>query len=137
MPDKNESKQETVEEFLDAMVTDKYGTEISPAERLEERLNLRERLDDLVNEEMIVALSDREIIELDRRMSEGISDEELEDFLANSGADFTSAAIAAFDRLRDEYLGLGEGEAGQIDEADQMGEADHTTTDTTTNGEER
>lgn len=105
MPETNVSAQEAIDDFLDRMIEDK-GEVLTPEERLMRRKELKERLDGMVDEEMIAAVPDDKIIELDERMREGMTAEQVEAFLLEAGADFDQAAIAALDRLRDEYLGL-------------------------------
>ncbi len=105
MPETNMDAQEVINDFLDRMITDK-GEALSPEERLARRKELKDRLDGMVDEEMIAAVPDDKIIELDAKMQEGMTSAQVEAFLLESGADFEQAAIAALDRLRNEYLGI-------------------------------
>lgn len=119
MPEKYTS-EEVLSLCLDKMITDKKeNAGLDPAQRAQLKKELRERLDDMVNEAMIAAIPDDKIIELDERMKEGMTDKQIEDFLMNSGADFEGAAVQAVAALRKEYLG------------------EETTTATTNSGEEK
>lgn len=105
MPETNVSAQEVIDDFLDKLITDR-GESLTPEERVVRRKELKERLDGMVDEEMIAAVPDDKIIELDAKMQEGMTSAQVEAFLLDSGADFEQAAIAALDRLRNEYLGI-------------------------------
>lgn len=65
---------------------------------------LREDIERWIEMAMLQALSDEQLSELERLTENGISDEELDDFLVGTGVDFTTVAEQALAEWRRNYL---------------------------------
>lgn len=119
MPESNINPEDVFTTFLDRMITEKNGPEMSLEERWELIKTLRAELDERIDDEMVNALSDEKAAELNTLMQKGMTDAQLEEFLKTSGANFEEATLKAMEDLRKDYLGI----------------KDEENTMTTTNGE--
>lgn len=104
MPEESANRDDVLMTYVDKMIAMK-GDKLSADEEGRLREELFEKLNDQVDEEMIVALSDETVLELDRRMREGIDEKGIEELLENSGADFERATKRAMEKIAVEYFG--------------------------------
>jgi len=104
MPEESANRDDVLMTYVDKMIAMK-GDKLSADEEARLREELFERLNDQVDEEMIVALSDETVLELDRRMREGIDEKGIEELLESSGADFERATKRAMEKIAVEYFG--------------------------------
>ena len=91
--------------YLERILKDKGEWAEDAQEQKRQIERLRQKLDDRVEREMMRVLSDDQLDELERRLDDGMDDDELEEFLGNTGADFGAAARKAMIEFRAEYLG--------------------------------
>lgn len=106
MPESNINPEDVFTTFLDRMITEKNGPEMSLEERWELIKTLRAELDERIDDEMVNALSDEKAAELNTLMQKGMTDAQLEEFLKTSGANFEEATLKAMEDLRKDYLGI-------------------------------
>lgn len=106
MPESNINPEDVFTTFLDRMITEKNGPEMSLEERWELIKTLRAELDERIDDEMVNALSDEKAVELNTLMQKGMTDAQLEEFLKTSGANFEEATLKAMEDMRRDYLGI-------------------------------
>lgn len=110
MPGKKISDERVLSAFVDKMITDKNAL-VAESDRTALYRILRERVDAQIEQAMLTALSDDQLIELNRMLDEGASDDEIEDLFNNSGADFAGAVEKTLTMIRDDYLENGDNAA--------------------------
>ena len=84
-------QEQVIATFLERLLKEKgeWAVDTETQKRQVERL--RRKLDDRVELEMMRALSDDQLDELERRLDDGMDDDELELFLEGTGVDFAAA----------------------------------------------
>ena len=107
MPEMKISDERVLAAFVDKMITDKNPL-VTERERTELHRVLRAQLDMKVEQAMINALSDDELIRLDRMLTFGATDEEVESLFNESKADFPSVVKKTLTDLRTDYLEFGD-----------------------------
>ena len=105
MPNIKITQDQVIAVYLERMLKDKGEWAEDAQEQKRQIERLRQKLDERVEREMIRALSDDQLDELDRRLDDGMTDDEMEEFLENTGVDFGAAARKAMVEFRAEYLG--------------------------------
>ena len=105
MPNIKITQDQVIAVYLERMLKDKGEWAEDAQEQKRQIERLRQKLDERVEREMIRALSDDQLDELDRRLDDGMTDDEMEEFLENTGVDFGAAARKAMIEFRAEYLG--------------------------------
>lgn len=104
MPEDKPVQTKVIEEFVDKMIADK-GLGVVSTEKIGAlRENLCAKLEEQVEQAMLRALSDEQLVELEKLVDSGASDEELDEFFDNSGVDFTKAAEQAMSEFRKAFL---------------------------------
>lgn len=110
MPEIKPTQTRFINTFVDKMMADK-GLGVMSAEQQEElRKNLRVKVEEQIEQAMLRALSDAQLLELEKLVDNGASDEELDAFFESSGADFTKAAEQAMVEFRNAFLNSTVGE---------------------------
>lgn len=102
MPEETQpTKEALISELVNQMMIEKGADRADLAEkaRLEQELNAR------VDESIVDALSDEQLMYLDQQLDAGMSDEDLESFFANSGIDFSTVVQNEVGAFRAAYLG--------------------------------
>ena len=105
MPNIKITQDQVIAVYLERMLKDKGEWAEDAQEQKRQMERLRQKLDERVEREMIRALSDDQLDELERRLDDGMTDDEMEEFLENTGVDFGAAARKAMIEFRAEYLG--------------------------------
>lgn len=106
MPEFKISKNKLLTLFVDRMMVDKGIDGMSLGEQADLRQALAKELDTEIQSAMLEALSIEQLEELDRRLDDGMTDEELELFFEYSeGVDFQAVVSGAMERFRAAYLG--------------------------------
>ncbi len=111
MPEINPTQTRIINTFVDKMMADKGLGAMSAEQQEELRKNLRVKVEEQIEQAMLRALSDAQLLELEKLVDDGVSDEELDAFFENSGADFTKAAEQAMAEFRKAFLNSNVGEA--------------------------
>lgn len=105
MPKIKITQDQVLDVFLERVLKDK-GEWASDAQKQKKQLEqLRRKLDDRIELEMMRALTDDQLDELERRLDDGMSDDELEKFLDETGVNFGEAARKGLIGFRADYLG--------------------------------
>lgn len=110
MPEMKISDERVLVAFVDKMITDKNAL-VTQQERTALYRVLREQLNVKIEQAMLSALSDEELLKLNKMLDEGASDEEVEALFNDSEADFAGAIERALTELRTEYLEHGDNAA--------------------------
>lgn len=110
MPEMKISDERVLMAFVDKMITDKNAL-VTQRERTALYRVLREQLNVKIEQAMLSALSDEELLKLNKMLDEGASDEEVEALFNGSEADFAGAVEQALTELRTEYLEYGDNAA--------------------------
>lgn len=100
MPETILTKEQMLDILLDKMLEGSGEQGLSLSDRAEMRLKLEQRIED----GMIQALSDEQLEELERLVDAEASDEEIDQFFADSGVDFDEAAAQAVEDFRQELF---------------------------------
>lgn len=105
MPKIKITQEQVIAAFLERLLKEKgeWAADTETQKRQVEQL--RRKLDDRVELEMMRALSDDQLDELERRLDDGMDDDELELFLEGTGVNFAAATRRALIGFRAEYLG--------------------------------
>lgn len=111
MPEIKPTQTKLINVFVDKMMADKGLDAMSAEEQAMLRKSLREKVEEQVEQAMLGALTDAQLLELERLMDAEASDEELDKFFDNSGADFDGAAEEALVEFRKAFLNSTVGEA--------------------------
>lgn len=110
MPEMKISDERVLAAFVDKMINDKNPL-ITEKERTDLYRVLRAQLDVKIEQAMLTALSDEEMMRLNEMLDEGASDEEIETLFNESNADFAGAVERALTEMRTDYLEHGDNEA--------------------------
>lgn len=110
MPEIKPTQVRIINTFVDKMMSDKGMGAMSAEQQEELRKNLRVKVEEQIEQAMLRALSDAQLVELEKLVDNGVSDEELDVFFENSGADFTKAAEQAMTEFRKAFLNSTVGE---------------------------
>ncbi len=110
MPEMKISDERVLAAFVDKMITDKNAL-VTERERTALYRILREQLNVKIEQAMLSALSDEEMMKLNTMLDEGASDEEIEALFNESGADFAGAVEHALTEMRNNYLENGDNDA--------------------------
>ncbi len=98
------SDDKIMRSYIDDMITQKSVSGINSDQRARLRQKLIELFDERMQQEMITALPDEKLVELEDKLDNELSDDDLEKFFDESGLDFGEVAKRALERFRDEYI---------------------------------
>lgn len=99
---------ENVEQFIDQLITDKGISGLTDEVRAELRTDLMQRLMDQVDRAVINALPEEKAIELSEKVDdENFGDDEVNEFIRNSGVDVQRISLETMLKFRELYLGAG------------------------------
>jgi hypothetical protein len=110
MPEMKISDERVLAAFVDKMITDKNAL-VTEKERTALYRVLREQLNVKIEQAMLSALSDEEMIKLNEMLDDGASDDEIEALFNESDADFARAVERALTEMRTDYLEHGDSDA--------------------------
>lgn len=110
MPEIKPTQTKIINAFVDKMMADK-GLDVASPEYGELRKNLREKTEEQIEQAMLRALSDAQLLELESLMDNNASDEAIDAFFDNAGVDFTQAVEQAMAEFRKAFLNSTAGEA--------------------------
>lgn len=114
MPEFQISNNKLLSLFVDRLMADKGAGALGLDEQRALKTKLMRKLDRDIQEAMLDALPDERLEELDRRLDEGMTDEELELFFEYNSPEVEMKLIITrtLERFREDYLTTGaEGEA--------------------------
>lgn len=111
MPEIKPTQTKLINVFVDKMMADKGLDAMGAEEQQGLRKSLRAKVEEQVERAMLSALTDAQLVELERMMDEGASDAELDKFFDESGADFDGAVHEAMTEFRKAFLNSTVGEA--------------------------
>lgn len=103
MPEIDFNDERALMAFVDKMITDKDAG-VSAEERARLRGELYEKMNERIERAMIGALPDQMLIELDKSIDNGMTDEEIEEFFEGTGIGFSEVVQKAMKEFREEYL---------------------------------
>lgn len=104
MPEIKPAQTRIINTFVDKMMSDKGLGAMNAEEQEALRKDLRVKVEAQIEQAMLRALSNAQLLELEKLVDGGASDEELDAFFENSGADFTKAAEQAMADFRRAFL---------------------------------
>jgi len=104
MPAITPTKDTLLTAFVNKMMEEKGTENLDSDTRLKLRMELREKLEQRVEENMIRMLTDEQLVELERLLDADVSDAAIEQFFEESGANFAQAATQAMMAFRQDYL---------------------------------
>ncbi len=110
MPEMKISDERVLAAFVDKMINDKNPL-VTEKERTELYRVLRAQLDMKIEQAMLTALSDEEMLKLNEMLDTGASDEEIEALFNESNADFAGAVEKVLTEMRTDYLEHGDNDA--------------------------
>lgn len=108
MPKVRITQDKLLTAFVDRMLEDKGVKSADRRELVEQRRKLMEELEQYVNVAVIEALPDEKFLLLEKRLEEGVDDDELDEIF--EGVDYLPVAQKAMVEFREEYLGMEGGE---------------------------
>lgn len=103
MPETNYNDERVLMAFVDKMVTDKDAN-VSGGARTKLRGQLFEEMNRRIERAMIEALPDQLLIELDKSIDNGMTDEEIDEFFEGTGIGFSEVVQQAMKDFREAYL---------------------------------
>ena len=106
MPETTPSEEQILSAFVLKMMQDKGLTGMSDDERSRLRLNLQDKLEEQIERALIEMLSDEQLVELDRRLDEGMTEEEVEAYFLGAGTDANQVMADAMKAFRDAFMSL-------------------------------
>lgn len=99
---------ENVEQFIDQLITDKGVSGLTDEVRAELRTDLTQRLMDQIDRAVINALPEEKAIELSEKLDdENFGDDQINDFVRDSGVDVQRISLETMLKFRELYLGAG------------------------------
>lgn len=99
---------ENVEQFVDQLITDKQVSGLTDEVRAELKVDLTQRLVDQIDRAVIDALPEDKAIELASRLDDDdFGDEQVAEFMKNSGVDMQRVSLETMLKFRELYLGAG------------------------------
>lgn len=100
------SRNKLLSLFIDQLMAHKGVGNLNLDEQRQLKAKLEQRLDYSIQEAMIDALSDEKLAELDKRLDEGMTDEELELFFEYNSPEVEMKSVLAevLENFREEYL---------------------------------
>ncbi len=122
MPENKYTSEEVLATFLDQLIVEKNGEEMDFKKRSAIRRELREKLEAEIDGALVDALTDEQVVELEKRMNDDMAEDELGEFLENTGVDYEAAVLRALDKVREEYL-KGAGDLSMTEGAENVREA--------------
>lgn len=106
MPESAPSQEQILSAFVIKMMQDKGVTSLSDEERSRLRMSLQDKLEEQIERALIEMLSDERLVELDKKLDEGATDEEVEAFFLASGADANQVMTDAMKAFREAFMNL-------------------------------
>ena len=92
--------------FVNSLIAEKDLKGLMPEGREQVAAELKNLISEEVNRAILMELSDEKLDELDRRMDNGpLSEEEMQEFLRNSGVDIPKVTTKTLMYFRSFYLG--------------------------------
>lgn len=111
MPEKVITQTQIVNSVVDQMIADK-GLQLADAERKELRDRLAAQMEERIEMQMLAALSDEELAQLNTLLENEASDEELDKFFGGLKVNFQDVAKEAMVEFREDFL------KGKLEEQD-------------------
>lgn len=104
MPNINSEQEQVMEAFVHQMVADKGLLEEDQKQNGKIQQELRTQLDEVMDRSLIDALPEEKLVELDKMLDAGATDDEIENFFDTAGVDFEAAMRGAMEEFRRQYL---------------------------------
>lgn len=90
--------------YINRLLIDKGELATDTKTQAKQREQLKRQINDAMEMAMVQALSDDQLEEFDRRLDDGMTDAEMEEFLEGTGVDFVEATKKALIEFRAKYL---------------------------------
>lgn len=104
MPEINPAQTRIINDFVDKLIAEKGLGAASAEEVATLRGSVRADLEREVEQAVLRALSDEQLLALEKMVGDGVSDEELDAFFEGSGVEFTKVAGQAMQEFREAFL---------------------------------
>lgn len=105
MPNINSEQEQVLEAYVRQMVADKGLLEEDKKQNGKIQQELRAQLNEVMDRSLIDALPEDKLVELDKMLDAGATDDEITNFFDTTGVDFEAAMKAAMEKFRNQYLG--------------------------------
>lgn len=100
---------QSVDEFIESLLTDKGITDIEPDIKEELKTDMKKRLLDQINRAAVMQLSEEKADELAKLIEDpNFTNEEMTKFMQDSGVNLTEVTLDTMLKFRSFYLGTGE-----------------------------
>lgn len=103
MPEKIITQTQIMNAVIDQMIAEK-GLVLADEELENLRIALRAKMQEKIEEDMLNALSDTELLKLNELVERNASDEELDEFFQGLTIDFGEVAKRSMAKFREDYL---------------------------------
>lgn len=110
MPEENQNQSNPIEAMIERIAVLQGVETMPPENQVQLRAQIRKVVEDRVEDVMLNALSDEKLVELNQRLDEEMSDEELEQFFMNAGVDYKPLLEQALSDLETAFRGSRSGE---------------------------
>lgn len=99
-------EMQSIDEFIESILNDKGITDVEPEVRAELKQEMTQRLTDQINKAAIMQLSEDKAAELATLVENpNFSDEQMTEFMKNSGVNLPEVALDTMLKFRGFYLG--------------------------------
>ena len=100
---------QNIDEFIENLLNEKGITDVEPEVRNELKSEMKARLEEQIDRAAVQALSEDKAIELAKLVEDpNFKNEQMVEFMKNSGVNLTEVALETMLRFRNFYLGTGE-----------------------------
>ena len=101
-------EMQSIDEFIESILNDKGITDVEPDVRNELKAEMQQRLTDQINKAAIMQLSEEKAAELAEKVNDpNFTDEQMTEFMQNSGINLAEVALDTMLKFRSFYLGTG------------------------------
>lgn len=101
--------EDNFDRFVNSLIEDKKLTGLTEEDRKLVAAEIKDLISEEINRALLMELSNEKLEELDQRMDQGpISEEEMQEFLLNSGVDVAKVTTKTLMNFRAFYLGGGQ-----------------------------
>lgn len=102
-------EMQSVDEFITQLLNDKGITDLDPETEADLKNEMKTRLEEQINKAAVMQLSEEKAAELAEMVDKPeFTNEQLTEFMQNSGVNLTQVALDTMLRFRSLYLGQGE-----------------------------
>ena len=100
---------QNIDDFIESLLIEKGITDVEPDVREELKNDMKKRLLDQIDKAAIMQLSEEKAAELAQKLDDpDFTNEQMTEFMQNSGVNLAEVALDTMLRFRNFYLGTGE-----------------------------